>query len=58
MKKFESPGAGEAAHGAFETDELGWRVGSENSLLSNITQVLVCTPPRDVRKKLGQGLAA
>jgi hypothetical protein len=38
MKTFESPGA-VAALGASETDELGWRVSSENSLLAPLTQV-------------------
>jgi hypothetical protein len=38
MKKFESPGAGEAALGALETGELGWRVISENSFLSKSMQ--------------------
>jgi hypothetical protein len=34
----KSPGAVEAAHRASETDELGWRVRSENSLLAQLTQ--------------------
>ena len=41
----KSPGAGEAAHGASETDELDWRVVSENSLLAESTQVRVCAAP-------------
>ena len=34
----KSPGAVEAAHGAFKTDELGWRVSSENSLFPQLAQ--------------------
>ena len=34
----KSPGAVEAAHGASETDELGRRVASENSVLAHLTQ--------------------
>lgn len=35
-----SPGAVDAAHGASETDELGGRVASENSLLAQLTQAV------------------
>jgi hypothetical protein len=38
MKKLESPGAGEAAHGASEIDELGRRVDSKSILASGLTQ--------------------
>jgi hypothetical protein len=38
MKKLESPGAGEAAQGASEIDELGRRVDSESILASGLTQ--------------------
>jgi hypothetical protein len=45
MTVIKSPGAVEAAHGASETDELGRRVGSENSLLAELTQGPVCAAP-------------
>ena len=45
MTPAKSPGAGEAAHGASETDELGRRVPFENSLLSKLTQARVCEAP-------------
>jgi hypothetical protein len=38
MNTIKSPGAGEAAHGASEIDELGWRVASENSLSEKLAQ--------------------
>ena len=38
MKIKKNPGAVEAAHGASETDDLGRRVGSQNSSLSQPVQ--------------------
>jgi hypothetical protein len=45
MNPANSPGAVEAAHGASETDELGRRVVSENSLLAGLTQGRICKAP-------------
>jgi hypothetical protein len=45
MNPAKNPSAVEAAHGASETDELGRRVVSENSLLAGLTQGRICKAP-------------
>ena len=46
MRKIESPGAGEAAHGASEIDELGRHVVSKSNLVPVLTQARVGAAPR------------
>ena len=46
MRKIESPGAGEAAHGASEIDELGRHVVSKSNLVPELPQARVGAAPR------------